>query len=74
MNNIEIHDSNQLIRFSCEELRAIRSVLLTVEDHPEYGNEHEMLVIVRKILEPIIGDMQKATSTIEEALRVVQQE
>ena len=74
MNYIEIHDSNQLIRFSCEELRAIRSVLLTVEDHPEYGNEHEMLVVVRKILEPTIGDMQKATSSIEKALRDVQQE
>lgn len=74
MMNISIHDSNQLIKFACEDLEAIRSVILAAEDHPEYGNGYEMLTVVRRALDPIIRDMNRAVSSIDKELQSVQQQ
>lgn len=66
--NVRIYDSNQLIKFCCEEIMAIHSVILVAEDHTEYANEHEVLMVVRRALEPIIDDMGKAYTAIYEEL------
>ena len=70
---IKIDDSNQQLKFACEDLQAIQAVILVAEDHPEYANEHEMLIVVRRALAPIITDIQDAINAIDEELKCVQQ-
>ena len=65
----EIQDSNQLLKFVCEDLRGIQSIILTVNDHPEYANAHEALGVIDRALCLIIGDMQEAIGRIDEALK-----
>ena len=68
---IKINDSNQLVKIACEDLQAIQAVILVAEDHPEYANEHEMLIVVRRALAPIITDIQDAINAIDEELKCV---
>ena len=70
---IKIDDSNQLLKFACEDLQALQAAILAAEDHPEYANEHEMLIVVRRALAPIITDIQDAINAIDEELKCVQQ-
>ena len=70
---IKIDDSNQLLKIACEDLQALQAVILAAEDHPEYVNEHEMLIVVRRALAPIITDIQDAINAIDEELKCVQQ-
>ena len=65
----EIQDSNQLLKFACEDLGGIQSIILTVNDHPEYANAHEALGVIDRALCSIIGDMQEAIGRIDEALK-----
>ena len=65
----EIQDGNQLLKFACEDLRGIQSIILTVNDHPEYANAHEALGVIDRALCSIIGDMQEAIGRIDEALK-----
>ena len=65
----EIQDSNQLLKFACEDLRGIQSIILPVNDHPEYANAHEALGVIDRALCSIIGDMQEAIGRIDEALK-----
>ena len=44
----EIQDSNQLLKFACEDLRGIQSIILTVNDHPEYANQEERTDVDRE--------------------------
>ena len=39
---IKIDDSNQLLKFACEDLQALQAVILAAEDHPEYANDEEL--------------------------------
>lgn len=68
---IKIDDSNQLLKFAREDLQALQAVILAAEDHPEYANEHEMLIVVRRALAPIITDIQDAINAIDEELKCV---
>ena len=43
----EIQDNNQLLKFACENLRSVQSLILTVTDHPEYANAYEMLGVTQ---------------------------
>ena len=65
----EIQDGNQLLKFACEDLRGIQSIILTVNDHPEYANAHEALGVIDRALCSIIGDMQEAIGRIDKALK-----
>ena len=69
MDKIGIYDSNQQLKFICEDLQAVQTVVTLVEDHPVYSDEHEMLIVVRRALEPIIGDLKKIIDTIDGALK-----
>lgn len=71
--NVKIYDRNQLIKFACEDLRAIQTVITMAEDHPVYSNDHEALIVVRRALDNIIKDIQDATNGIDEELNNVQQ-
>ena len=65
----EIQDSNQLLKFACEDLKGIQSIILTVNDHPEYANAHEALGVIDRALYSIIGDIQEAINRIDKALK-----
>ena len=65
----EIQDNNQLLKLACEDLRAVQTVITTVEDHPVYDSDHDTLIVVRRALGPIISDIQEATDNIDKALK-----
>ena len=57
MDLISVHDKNQLLRFAVDDLKALRSIILTVADHEEYANAYEALKVIDRALSPIIGDI-----------------
>ena len=68
MNTIEICDSRSQSKVACEDLKAIRSVLLTVSDHDEYDNAAYALRVIDRALGPIIDDIQEAIDTIGKSI------
>ena len=67
MNSIELRDCNMQIQNISKDLKAISSVMLTIEDHEEYANAHEALLVFHRALESIIKD-------IEETIRIISKE
>ena len=63
----EIQDNNQLLKFACEDLRGVRSLILTVTDHPEYANAYDTLSVIDRALRSIIDDIQEAIDNIDGA-------
>lgn len=68
MDLISIHDKNQLLKFAVDDLKAVRSIILTVGDHEDYANAYEALKVIDRALEPIVEDIQEAINTINQAL------
>ena len=68
MDLIRIHDKNQLLKFALDDLRAIRSIILTVDDHEEYANAYEALKVIDRALTSITDDIQDAVDGIGVAL------
>ena len=64
----EIQDNNQLLKFACEDLRSVQSLILTVTDHPEYANAYEMLGVIDRALKSITDDIQEAINNIDKSL------
>lgn len=46
MDTIAIHDKSQLLKFAVDDLKAVRSIILTVADHEEYANAYEALKVI----------------------------
>ena len=63
----EIQDNNRLLKFACEDLRGVRSLILTVTDHPEYANAYDALSVIDRALRSIIDDIQEAIDNIDGA-------
>ena len=61
----EIQDNNQLLKFACEDLRCIQSLILTVTDHPEYANAYEILNVIDRALGSIVNDIQETINSID---------
>lgn len=68
MNKISIADSRNLLRFACEDLKALKSVVQMVEDQKDWPNEREMLAVVLRALGPIISDIEEGINSISEEL------
>lgn len=68
MNAITIHDNVQQLKFVCDDLNALRSVLLVAEDHEEYAEE--ALKVIGRVLSSITGDIQEAIDAIEGELQI----
>ena len=64
----EIQDKTQLLKFTCEDLKSIQSLILTVTDHPEYANAYEILGVIDRALNSIIDDIQESIDSIDKAL------
>ena len=63
----EIYDSNRQLKYANDDLRAIRSMILTT-GHTEYDNAYDTLKVIDKALEAIIEDIQRAVNDIDTAL------
>jgi len=72
MQNVRIHDSNQLIKNACDDLKAIQSVIATVEGEEAISCERETLMVVLRALGPIITDINEAVRAIDEELKSIQ--
>ena len=68
MNAITIHDNVQQLKFTCNDLNALRSVSLVIEDHEEYANE--AVKVIGRVLSSITSDIQEAIDAIEGELRI----
>ena len=69
----EIQDNNQLLKFACEDLRGVQSLILIVTDHPEYANAYATLSIIYRALRSITEDIQEAIDNIDKALNKKEQ-
>ena len=74
MDTISIYDGNQKLVIAVDDLKAIRSMILTVGDHEEYANAYEALKVIDRALIPIIDDVQEAIDMIDAALLNLQQD
>ena len=68
-DTIAIYDNNQKLIIAVDDLRAIRSMILTVGDHEEYANAYEALKVIDRALMTIIDDVQEAIDSIDAALK-----
>ena len=69
MDTIAIYDNNQKLIIAVDDLRAIRSMILTVGDHEEYANAYEALKVIDRALMTIIDDVQEAIDITDERLK-----
>ena len=76
MDTITIQDKVWQLIFALDDLKAIRSIILTVGDHEEYANAYEALKVIERALASITDDIQDAVDGIGEAIEKenVQQE
>ena len=74
MTMTDIHDNNQLLKFACEDLRSVQSLILTVTDHPEYANAYATLSVIDRALRSITEDIQEAIDNIDKALNKKEQD
>ena len=65
MANIKIEECNELIMTAGEELQALQAVMTMAEDHPVYSFDDKVLIVIRKALDAIISDIQRASDAIE---------
>ena len=66
MNSIKLADSNTQLKQVSEDLRAIQTVIATIEGEEAISCERETLTVVMRALEPIISDLEKTTMTLTE--------
>ena len=70
MNIIKIEDSRFLIKYACEDLRSLRSVLQSLQNQADCPDSQDVLAVVARTLHPIIEDVQKAVGMIGEELKL----
>lgn len=64
MDKIKIEDSRFLIKYACEDLRSLRSVMQSLENQTDCLDSQDVLAVVTRVLDPIIEDIRKAVDTI----------
>ena len=69
MDTVAIYDNNRKLIIAVDDLKAIRSMILTVGDHEEYANAYEAMKVIDRALTSIIDDMQEAIDGIDIALK-----
>ena len=68
MNKAKLQDSTTQLRFICEDLQAVQTVIATIEGEEAISCERETLTVVMRALEPIIQDVEKVIQTLESEL------
>lgn len=69
MDRLKIDESRNLLRFACEDLEALKSVVQVMEDQKDWPYEREMLRVVLRALDPIIADIQECIDNLSEELK-----
>lgn len=69
MDRIKIEDSRFLIKYACEDLRSLRSVMQSLESQTDCLDSQDLLAVITRALHPIIEDIQKAVDMIGEELQ-----
>lgn len=69
MDRIKIEDSRFLIKYACEDLRSLRSVLQSLQEQTDFPDSQDVLAVVIRALDPITADIWKAADTINEELK-----
>ena len=69
MDAITIQDKMKQLTFALDDLKAIRSIILTVGDHGEYENAYEALKVIDRALTSIVDDIQGAIDSIDAELK-----
>ena len=69
MDKLKIDESRNLLRFACEDLEALKSVVQVMEDQKDWPYEREMLRVVLRALDPIIAEIQECIDNIGEELK-----
>ena len=64
MDTIAIYNNNRQLIIAVDDLKAIRSIILTVGDHEEYANAYEALKVIDRALTTIIDDIQEVVDGI----------
>ena len=64
MDRIKIEDSRFLIKYACEDLRSLSSVMQSLESQTDCLDSQDVLAVATRALGPIIGDIRKAVDTI----------
>lgn len=68
MDRISISESRDRLRYACEDLKALRSIVQVVEAQKDWPNEREMLMVTARSLVPIIEDLQGCIDSISAEL------
>ena len=68
MKNIKLEDSRTQLRFICEDLRAVQTLMATIEGEKAVSCERETLIVVLRALGPIISDLENVLETFETEL------
>ena len=63
MNTFALHDCNTQLKQIHEALNAIRSVTMTIEEHPD--NAREMLIVIRCALDSVIEELEGTISVLD---------
>ena len=64
MDRIKIEDSRALLKYACEDLISLRSVLQSLESQADCLDSQNVLAVVIRVLDSIIEDIRKAVDTI----------
>lgn len=66
MNSIKLADSNTQLKQVSEDLKAIQTVIATIEGEKAISCEREALMVVQRALDPIISDLENTIITLTE--------
>ena len=66
MNSIKLADCNTQLKQVTEDLRAVQTVIATIEGEAAISCERETLTVVMRALDPIIGDLENTIITLTE--------
>ena len=68
MDMIKLDDSKNLLRAACDDLEALRTVVLMADREDCLSVEGDILPVTARALTPIIADIREAIGAIEEEL------
>ncbi len=67
MNSIKLSDSNTQLKQVTEDLRAVQTVIATIEGEEAISCERETLTVVMRALDPIISALEETIQNLSEA-------
>ena len=71
MNSIKLADCNTQLKQVTEDLRAVQTVIATIEGVEAISCERETLTVVMRALDPIISDLENTIITLTELCETV---